>query len=764
MALPQRRVPSPITNLPVNALTDDLDPTREIRSLIEQLQQSARDARNQTRTVEHERDDLATQLEQTLNQIEQLRANEREFRAQFVEITSLIRERDNALIEAERGKKSTTDLQRKLEVAGRERNDAQRQRDDAVRQREETVKRQAEAAKASQEALAQLGDVQKQIINIRQARDAAQALNMDLSNKMARAEDEMAEMSWQKEAAQKAQKKQQDELAELRRQVGIVTGDRDATAQQVLDLNEQLDESRKKLLDLAEQKSAVLESDTQHANALAEARQQVLDITIERDAARLRAQDQAKELEDLRQQVTQMRELEAAAVVPPEQLDELKRQMASLIAERDRHEAHELQLVQETSAQQERLSQLTGQLTAAERSHEEAFTALQAAQKQIDDILRERDELKERAVDGTLETEAQIAALRMQAEALENDTAQAERRVQELMPKLEAARELGERFEQQRVETIDLGARLEAAQREILELSANLAEARLAAKCANSRAAKEAAAAVKIALAPSVQSMEMNLNSPTEPSTDERQAPPVVEILEPLNDKQARSALGAMKHCFQSFQKNPEDRSLLNELYSHAYGFSERARVSGFVGLYRLGSSFAHLTRELYEYPELVNSSSLRTVSQTIDFLSALVKDRVLAQIKDPSKALVYAVDDDAENCSAIQMAMETAGLRTSTAQEPAVALAEIAASRFDLIFLDVNLPGMDGFELCAHIRDLALHVKTPVVFLTGLNTLENRVQSSLSGASDFVGKPFNLHELSVKALTLILKTQLKMD
>ena len=81
-----------------------------------------------------------------------------------------------------------------------------------------------------------------------------------------------------------------------------------------------------------------------------------------------------------------------------------------------------------------------------------------------------------------------------------------------------------------------------------------------------------------------------------------------------------------------------------------------------------------------------------------------------------------------------------------------------------ELIFLDVNMPHMGGFELCQHIRQLAIHARTPIVFLTGLTTVENRVQSSLSGANDFVGKPFNLHELSVKALTLILKSSLGME
>ena len=92
------------------------------------------------------------------------------------------------------------------------------------------------------------------------------------------------------------------------------------------------------------------------------------------------------------------------------------------------------------------------------------------------------------------------------------------------------------------------------------------------------------------------------------------------------------------------------------------------------------------------------------------------------------------------------------------------MALAELSANKYDLIFLDVALPHMDGFELCQHIRGLQSHGRTPIVFLTGLTTMENRVQSSLSGGNDFVGKPFNLHELGVKAISLVLRSSLNMD
>ena len=231
-----------------------------------------------------------------------------------------------------------------------------------------------------------------------------------------------------------------------------------------------------------------------------------------------------------------------------------------------------------------------------------------------------------------------------------------------------------------------------------------------------------------------------------------------------LTEKEARNILTAIKECHHSYTKDANDLSLLNELHCHVHHLSERARTSGFVALHRLSSALSLFAQELYRFPEQANSSALRTLEQTIEFLGILLKQPDYKSIKDPSTASIYAVDDDFENCDAIRMALETVMLRAQTAQQPAVALAEIAGGRYDLIFLDVNLPQMDGFELCKNIRQIPALARTPIVFLTGLTTIENRVQSSLSGGNDFIGKPFNLHELSVKALTLVLKASLDME
>lgn len=811
----ERRSPLPITNLPVNAISQESDPTLEIRNLIEQLQQAARDSRSQLNAAEQERDGLARELTRAHQQIEALRENERELRSHFVEITSLIQERDAALEEADRRAKALAEAAKKNEALVRERNDAQRQRDDVVRQRDEAARKHDTFQRGNEEQARLISETQKQLLTIRQARDGAHAQILDLNTRLGQAEDQIAELQFQCEAAEKKGKEAGSETADIRRQLDVVTTDRDATAKQVESLTAELDAQRKKYLDLAEQKSAAQQADSEHSAALAETRAQMESLTQERDAARNRSQEQARELEEVRAQFQKFRDEQAQTSNAA--LAEAHEKLAALETQsrESRHEANNLR--QKLMALNEQLNALqlvaeqagTKSSTAQQeietigRERDAALTSLTAAQKQIDHIIRDRDQARKLATENAIELEEKLNSLHAQIATLEANGAEVEAQNEELTT-------LRQRAEKQRLDTIDLATQLQSAQREIRELSANLAEARLQVKFAQAeaRAAKEGktksdfaslvpageaaapapAPASPAPTAPAAEAAPLAAALPetdgdiivTEPGSITAAAPaplpppesapaiqaprpgaPTVVSTEPLTEKESRSVLGAMRHCFQSFTKTPNDLSLLNELHCHVESFAERARVSGLLALHRLCASFAELTRGLYETPEQVNPSTLRTVHQTIEFLAALMKEKNLAQVKDPATALIYAVDDDLGNCESIALAMEESGMRTSYSQDPAVALGELASSRYDLVFLDVNMPGMDGFELCKQTRALAIHEKTPIVFLTGLATLENRVQSSLSGGNDFIAKPFNLHELSVKAITLLLKAQL---
>jgi len=117
-------------------------------------------------------------------------------------------------------------------------------------------------------------------------------------------------------------------------------------------------------------------------------------------------------------------------------------------------------------------------------------------------------------------------------------------------------------------------------------------------------------------------------------------------------------------------------------------------------------------------------------------------------------------VDDEAISRRALAHALERAKLKCLTVEDPRAALELLSQNKFDLIFLDVDMPGMNGFELCTKLRAMPAHKKTPVVFVTGLTDFESRANSMMSGGNDFIAKPFLFIELAVKALLFILRSR----
>jgi DNA-binding response OmpR family regulator len=93
--------------------------------------------------------------------------------------------------------------------------------------------------------------------------------------------------------------------------------------------------------------------------------------------------------------------------------------------------------------------------------------------------------------------------------------------------------------------------------------------------------------------------------------------------------------------------------------------------------------------------------------------------------------------------------------------EDPKAALDLLSKHTYDLVVLDVEMPEVNGYELCSKLRGFAANKRTPVVFVTALNSFESRANSSVSGGNDFIGKPFLFIELGVKALVHIWRTRL---
>ena len=198
------------------------------------------------------------------------------------------------------------------------------------------------------------------------------------------------------------------------------------------------------------------------------------------------------------------------------------------------------------------------------------------------------------------------------------------------------------------------------------------------------------------------------------------------------------------------------------ELYRQVHALNGNAGIAGLVQIAHMSGAFEALLKEIYEKPKNINASSIRTIAAAVDFLGFLFERGTLPEKQEIPASKILVVDDEAISRRAIVYALEKAKLKSVNVEDPQQALQLLTENDFDLVFLDVDMPGMTGFELCAKLRALPQHKKTPVVFVTSLNDFDNRTSSTMAGGNDFIGKPFLFIELTVKALIHVLRKKLQ--
>ena len=235
------------------------------------------------------------------------------------------------------------------------------------------------------------------------------------------------------------------------------------------------------------------------------------------------------------------------------------------------------------------------------------------------------------------------------------------------------------------------------------------------------------------------------------------------EMVKTFNDS-APEILLSLRKMMSEFSKTTDEagkvEQLLN-LYRKVHGLTGSAGLAGLHNISLLSSALEVLLKELYDKPKNVNASTLRTVASSVDFIFELFQKAPRANLLDRKPVEILVVDDEILSRRAVSYALEKAGLKAASVEDPQTALNQASEKQYDLIFLDVQMPGLDGFELCTKIRGLPLNKTTPVIFVTNLNDLKSRARSSLSGGNDFIAKPFMFIELSVKALTYVMRNRL---
>ena len=113
-------------------------------------------------------------------------------------------------------------------------------------------------------------------------------------------------------------------------------------------------------------------------------------------------------------------------------------------------------------------------------------------------------------------------------------------------------------------------------------------------------------------------------------------------------------------------------------------------------------------------------------------------------------------VDDEPSVGAAVRDLLGPEGFQFNPPADPQSALPELLRSAPDLVILDVNMPGMSGWEFCALLRRQTATREIPVLFLTGRREVRDRITAMQVGGSDYLAKPFGAEELRRKVSSLL--------
>jgi CheY-like chemotaxis protein len=180
---------------------------------------------------------------------------------------------------------------------------------------------------------------------------------------------------------------------------------------------------------------------------------------------------------------------------------------------------------------------------------------------------------------------------------------------------------------------------------------------------------------------------------------------------------------------------------------------AERLQLKAFVSL---ADATNKVIRKVLESPAMRTPSVANSVRATLEMLEKLcfAGPEIAARNRSVS-ALV--VDDDAIARRAMSNALQLCYAEPELAENGETAVALAADKVFDVIFMDVQMPGIDGFETLGLIREIAENRATPVVFVTSQTDSASRATAAECGASRFICKPVLPSEIALVSLTFAI-------
>lgn len=127
-------------------------------------------------------------------------------------------------------------------------------------------------------------------------------------------------------------------------------------------------------------------------------------------------------------------------------------------------------------------------------------------------------------------------------------------------------------------------------------------------------------------------------------------------------------------------------------------------------------------------------------------------------------KGNILVVDDNPDNLRVLSAILSKQGYHVRKALNGKLALTACEATIPDLILLDINMPGMDGYELCQRLKASEKTKEIPVIFLSVLDDVLDKVKAFKVGGSDYITKPFHVEEVTVRVENQFTLLRIKLE
>lgn len=121
-------------------------------------------------------------------------------------------------------------------------------------------------------------------------------------------------------------------------------------------------------------------------------------------------------------------------------------------------------------------------------------------------------------------------------------------------------------------------------------------------------------------------------------------------------------------------------------------------------------------------------------------------------------KQKILIIDDEQDLCEILQFNLTTAGYQVDTVNSGEEALKK-DIKQYDLLLLDVMMPGMSGFELAAGLKLSESTANLPIIFLTALGDEQDKLHGFDLGADDYIAKPFSIREVLARVKAVLSRT-----